>query len=115
MHWCATEGNENICRLVLDHNADVNIQDKYGSTPLHLSVRRNGDCSEIIDLLVKYGVQNLSIRDAKGSTPLQIAVRLFNAQAVKTLVDLGADISVVQADVMDAIILERLKNEAERY
>ena len=64
---------------------------------------------------MKYGVQNLSIRDAKGSTPLQIAVRLFNAQAVKTLVDLGADISVVQADVMDAIILERLKNEAERY
>ena len=115
LHWCAIGGNENLCRLLLEHNADVNIQDKYGSTPLHLSARRNRDCSEIIDLLVKYGVQNLSIRDAKGRTPLQMAVRLWNAQAVKTLVDLGADTSVVKADEKGAIILERLKNEAERY
>ena len=47
--------------------------------------------------------------------PLQMAVRLWNAQAVKTLVDLGADISVVKADEKDAITLERLKKEAERY
>ena len=114
MHWCATEGNENICRLVLDHNADVNSQDKYGSTPRHLSVRRNGDCSEIIDLLVKYGVQNLNIHDAEGLTPLQLAVRHGNSQAVKKLVDLGADVSVVTADEKDARRLEILKNKAER-
>ena len=70
LHWCSREGNENICRLLLDHNADVNIQDKDGSTPLHLSARRNRDCSKIIDLLVKYGVQNLNIHDAEGLTPL---------------------------------------------
>ena len=114
LHWCAFKGYENICILLLEHNADVNIQDKDGSTPLHLSARRNRDCSEIIDLLVKYGVQNLSIRDGKGRTPLQMAVRLWNAQAVKTLVDLGADTSVVKADEKGAVILERLKNEAER-
>ena len=32
---CAREGNENICKLLVDHNADVNIQDKDGCTPLH--------------------------------------------------------------------------------
>ena len=115
LHRCTIVGNENLCRLLLEHNAYVNIQDKDGSTPLHLSARRYRDCTKIIDLLVKYGVQNLSIRDTKGRTPLQMAVRLWNAQAVKTLVDLGADISVVKADEKDAIILERLKNEAEMY
>ena len=114
MHWCTIGGNENLCRLLLEHNADVNIQDKDGSTPLHLSARRNRDCSKIIDLLVKYGVQNLSIRDTKGRTPLEMAVRLWNVQAVKMLVDLGADTSVVKADEKGAIILERSKNEAER-
>ena len=111
---CAFEGYENVCRFLLEHNADVIIQGKDCSTPLHLSARRNRDCSKIIDLLVKYGVQNVSIRDAKGRTPLQMAVIFWSAQAVKTLVDLGADISVVKADEKDAIILERLKNEAER-
>ena len=54
-------------------------------------------------------MQNLDICNAQGRTPLQIAVRRGNAQAVKKLVDLGADVSLVK----DAVELERLKNEAE--
>ena len=114
LHWCAFRGYENLFRLLLERNADVNIQDKDGSTPLHLSARRNRDCSMIIDLLVKYGVQNLNIHDAEGLTLLQLAVRHGNSQAVKKLVDLGADVSVVTADEKDARRLEILKNKAER-
>ena len=141
LYWCAREGKENLCRLLLEHNADVNIQDKCGDTPLHLcagvgnenlcrlllehkadlNIQDNGGCtplhrsalnsndSEIIDLLVKFGEQNINIRNAKGLTPLQMAVEHRNAQAVKMLVDLGADDSVVE----DAFELKRLKNEAE--
>ena len=114
LHWCASTGNENLCRLLLEHNADVNIQDKDGSTPLHLSARGNRDCSKIIDLLVKYGVQNININDAESLTPLQLAVRHGNWQVVEKLVDLGADVSVVTADEEDARRLEILKNKAER-
>ena len=110
LHRCALMGYENLCRLLLEHNADVNIQGKDGSTPLHLSA----DCSKIIDLLVKYGVQNLNIHNAEGLTPLQLAVRHSDSQAVKKLVDLGADVSVVKADERDARRLEILKNKAER-
>ena len=110
LHWCAFKGYENLCRLLLEHNADVNIQDKDGSTPLHLSARRNRDCSKIIDLLVKYGVQNINIHDAEGLTPLQLAVRHGNSQAVKKLVDLGADVSVVTADEKDARFAEDWKS-----
>ena len=114
MHWSAREGNENLCRLLLEHNADANIQGYDGCTPLHLSARGNNDCSKIIDLLLKYGVQNINIHDAEGLSPLQLAVRHGNSQAVKKLVDLGADISVVAADKKDARRLELLKNKAER-
>ena len=106
-------GNENLSRLLLKHNADVNIQDNGGCTPLHLSAH-NSSYSEIIDLLVKYGVQNINIRDSEGLTPLQMSVRHGNAQAVKRLVDLGADVSVFKADKTGARRLKLLKKEAER-
>ena len=102
-------------RLLLAHNADVNIKQRDGLTPLHLSARyRARDCSQIIDLLLQYGVENIDICDAEGLTPLQMAVRSGNAQAVKKLLDLGADVSVVKADETDAENLKLLKNEAER-
>ena len=146
-HWCALTGNETLCRLLLEHNADSNIQDnngytplhravmngavnlielllehkagvntqhKYGFTPLHLSARfSHKDCNEIIDLLLQYGVQNIDIRDVEGRTPLQMAVRCGNAQDVKKLVDLGADVSVVKAYQKPAVELERLYYEAK--
>ena len=108
LHWCAREGNGNLCRLLLKHNADVNIQDSDGYTPLHLSSFNRDYSREIINLLVEYGVQNINIRDAEGLTPLQIAVRRGNAEAVKMLVDLGSDVSVVKADETDAKHLEFL-------
>ena len=115
LHRSVIAGVENLVRLLLAHNADVNIQQKDGFTPLHLSARyRVKDCSQIIDLLVQYGVQKIDSRDAKGLTPLQMAVRSGNAQAVKRLVDLGANVSVVKADKTDAERLKLLKNEAER-
>ena len=43
MHLCAIEGNENLCRLLLEHNADVNIQDNDGYTPLHWSTREGNE------------------------------------------------------------------------
>ena len=88
--------------MLLIHNADVNIQDIYGYTPLHLLVRDlhifNG---KKIDLVVKYGAENRDILEAEGRTPLQMAVRCGKAQAVKKLVDHGADVSMVEGDKTD--------------
>ena len=114
-HQCIIRGKENLVRLLLIHNADVSIQDTYGYTPLHLLVRDlhifNG---KKIDLVVKYGAENRDIREAEGRTPLQMAVRCGNAQAVKKLVDHGADVSLVEADETDVRRLKRLKNEAKK-
>ena len=115
LHQAVINGVVNLIGLLLEHKADVNIQNKFGFTPLHLSALfSHKACNKIIDLLLQYGVQNIDIRDIEGGTPLQMAVRSGNAQAVKKLVDLGADVSLVKADEKDAMILERLRRaEAE--
>ena len=69
----------------------------------------NGNFSNIIDLLVKYEEQNINICDAQGRTSLQMAVRYDDVPAVKKLVYLGAEVSVVKAVRNDAIRLERKK------
>ena len=106
-------GDKNLVRLLLEYNADVAIQDNDGYTPLDLSAsyRRS---SKTINLIVKHRPQSIHRRDAKGLSPLQRAVRFGNAQAVRKLLVLGADISAVSADSKDSIEMERLKNEAEK-
>ena len=114
LHQSVIEGDENLVRLLLHHNADVSMKDQHGHTPLHASSWHSHiNQRKIIGLLVKHGAQTINMRDAKGLTPLHIAVRCGNAQAVKKLVDLGADVSLVKADKKDAVELELLKNEAE--
>ena len=89
------------------------IQDEDGNKPLHLVCDLHILNGKIIDLLVKYGAQNIDIRDAECRTPFQMAGRCGNAQAVKKLVDHGANVSVVKADMTDARRLKRLKNEGK--
>ena len=60
-------------------------------------------------------MQNISISEAQRTSPLHLAVSgCGNELAVKKLVYLGTDVSVVKADKNDVIRLERLKNEPER-
>ena len=114
LHQSVIEGDENLVSLLLAQNADVNIQDNDGCTALHLSVLQSHiNQRKIFDTLVKHKAQIINTCDAKGLTPLHTAVRSGNVQAVKKLVDLGADISVVKTDKKDAVRLEILKNEAE--
>ena len=115
LHQAVINGVVNLIGLLLEHKADVNIQSELGFTPLHLSaLSSHKACNKILDLLLQHGVQNIDIRDEDGRTALQMAVRCRNTQAVKKLVDLGADVSVVKADKKDAMILERLRRaEAE--
>ena len=106
-------GDKSLVRLLLEYNADVDIQDNDLYTPLDLSASY-GRSSKTIHLIGKHRPQSINRRDAKGLSPLQRAVRFGNATAVKKLLDLGADISAVNADSKDSLEVERLKNEAER-
>jgi ankyrin repeat protein len=83
---CKNDDHVGIMRLLLDHGANPNARDDYGSTPLHHSSEswwkgRGGGEGYIVTrgtvegtcLLLKYGAI-IDAEDNKGRTPLQVAL-----------------------------------------
>ena len=71
--------------------ADVNLQNKYGWTPLHISIRR--DRREMVDFLLKNGA-DIDRTDGVGWTPLMECIMDDMPELCKTLIDAGADTSI---------------------
>jgi len=67
---------------------DINIQNKYGWTLLHVAIRR--DRREMVALLLENGADINKI-DGVGWTPLMEAIMDDMPELVKYLVDQGAD------------------------
>ena len=93
---------ENIEKLVYDNNIegfkalfeegeDLNIQNKYGWTPLHVSIRR--DRREMVEYLLEKGADINKI-DGVGWTPLMEAVMDDMTELVGLLVEKGSDLSI---------------------
>jgi ankyrin repeat protein len=81
-----------IAKLLIEANADVDIQAVGGFTPLFYAVEINRDSIiEIINLLISYGAE-LEHRNYKGQTVLLYAAEMNdNEKIIQTLIDLGAD------------------------
>ena len=75
------EGNlEKVKRLVFEWNADVNVQNRYGDTPLHWAV-----CKGHLDV-IKFLLENGADVEAKNKakeTPMCWAAWSGNTEAVK--------------------------------
>ncbi|CAG8575710.1 23410_t:CDS:2, partial [Racocetra persica] len=71
LHYSARSGNLEICRLLLEHGANVNaVTPELSSTPLHRAAIINN--SEMVNLLLSYGA-NPKLKDSDGHTPLDKA------------------------------------------
>ena len=70
---------------------DINAQNKYGWTLLHITIRR--DRREMVAFLLESGA-DINKTDAVGWTPLMEAIMDDMPELVKTLVDAGADKSI---------------------
>lgn len=67
LHIAVQTGHVSMCQVLLQHDADVDIQNKCLKTPLHVaSIRKD---REILQLLIKRGAQT-NTRDCKHRTPL---------------------------------------------
>ncbi|NPA65781.1 MAG: ankyrin repeat domain-containing protein [Epsilonproteobacteria bacterium] len=71
---------------------DVNIQEKYGWTPLHLAIRRGR--MEMVKFLIEERDADINIQDKAGWTPLMEAIMDDYAEIAKYLVEKGADLSI---------------------
>lgn len=75
-------------RFILQRQADPNIRNKEGQTPLQIATRMN--FIEGVEELVKRGAQ-VDVADQQGETPLISAVHQRNTGLIRLLLEKGAN------------------------
>lgn len=106
----AWNGNLAIVRFLLDHGADVNVDDEHGRTALHMAHRD----AEIVRLLVAKGA-DLNAKDDEGETPLHLATKESIMQA---LLAGGADVNAKNnkgETAIVAILKKEFTSDAVEY
>ena len=103
----AQKGHLDIVQQLFEYGADPNIGDKNGLTAIHYIMMLNGteipqpnekimsDKLEILQLLIVRG-SNVNIKDENGMTALMIASISGFTEAVKLLLQAGADPNIEQ-------------------
>lgn len=106
LELAAQNNNVGVARLLLESKAAVNTVDMLGLTPLHLAAGSSSRSGDLVRLLLAHGaavdarpaakpfrVLNGDIRLGR-LTPLHMAV-VADFEAVKALVDAGADVNAL--------------------
>ncbi len=83
--WC---GHLKTVRVLLDHSADINAQNRAGQTPLSVGVDVQASSATLRLLLERGADPNLHLR--RGPTPLQVAQKNKRADLVALLLRAGA-------------------------
>ena len=91
---------------------DINIQNKYGWTLLHITIRR--DRREMVNFLLEKGADINKI-DGVGWTPLMEAIMDDMPELVKILVDAGADKTIANQRGATAPMLAQKFGRANMY
>jgi ankyrin repeat protein len=84
-----------MIKRLIEWGVDVKGVDAYGNTPLHYTARvKNADATQIITLLVDAGAA-INVLNRDGRSPLREAILMppVNVEAVRTLLELGADMN----------------------
>ena len=84
-------GDENVLRLLLQHNADVNIPDNYGEMPLQRSVKREKE--NLVRLLLEHSA-NVNGQDDEGRTLLNWSVKRGEERLVRLLLEHYAYVNI---------------------
>jgi uncharacterized protein len=82
---------ESALAIALLESIDINLQNRYGWTPLHVAIRY--DMREVFDSILKKD-PDINRQDCVGWTPIMEAVMDDKIEYVKVLLDLGADTTI---------------------
>jgi ankyrin repeat protein len=84
-----------LMQILLDHGADMHVEDEHGQTPFHRVFGFSHFCqdvSDLIQLLVDRGA-DVNTRNEDHGTLLHLASYRMNLQLVRLLLDHGADVN----------------------
>ena len=69
LSWAALHGHSEVARLLIEHDADLDVRNQDGARPLHAAAFLGH--AEVVKLLIKSGA-DIDARDAKGATPTDV-------------------------------------------
>ena len=87
LHWAASGGHYEVCKILLEAGAYPNGRDWRNDTPMHWAAR-NGYAA-IVDLLSQYGGWTQH-KNSMGQTPLNTACSKSHKSTVDKLIEVGA-------------------------
>ncbi len=90
LHWAARWNNPEMADLLIRAGANVKAQNRFGATPLLLACM-NGS-APVIEKLLKAGEDPNAVISEKGDTVLMVAARTGKVDALKALLDHGAQV-----------------------
>lgn len=92
--WAVFNKNYYIVKLLLEKGANPNIKDKKGQTALMYLIQNDNNVDTLISLLLQKGAE-INAKNISGTTALIIALDLNKSDAAKSLIEKGADVSIV--------------------
>ncbi len=87
----AYSGNVEIAAMLLEKGADINLRDRYGSTPLHYALYQKK--KELAKFLIEQGA-DINAVTSTNATPLHYATEKYLPEIMGLLVEKGAEIDV---------------------
>ncbi|MES2055656.1 MAG: ankyrin repeat domain-containing protein [Pseudomonadota bacterium] len=88
LHIVVKRGDAVYLRFLLQQQADPNLRDGDGNTPLALAV--NGGQPALVDILIA-AKANVNLGNSRGETPLILAVQRRDVATARSLIAAGAD------------------------
>lgn len=89
------DGPVAMAKMLLDAGADINATDCWGEKPLHYAARwrltTGEETTSRIEMLLQAG-SDIEAKNEDGETAIQHAIKYENREAVRSLLDAGADI-----------------------
>ena len=77
-----------VARLLIEHGAEVDARDEFGTTPLHAAVVRGS--LDVVRLLIELGA-DIEAKSADGVTPLHVAAFYNLLGVARILIEKGAN------------------------
>ena len=87
LHFAINNQNMDMVRILIEHNADLELDDHYKETALNCAVRKGS--IDIIKYLLKQGA-DVNTHSSDRTSPLTFAVRQGDSEAVNILLKYGA-------------------------
>lgn len=122
LHLAALNGHVDFVQQLIQHSADVNLQDIYGATPLWYAVYSPIESRDIVRGLIRAGAdvnylnKNEVANDPNhpfGQTPLILAIELRKFDTADLLLQNGANIEIIGQQGTTPLLVAVQNNDLE--